>query len=131
MVTLPREGSGGTGETWRSPAGETARSFAIVTTTPNALCDEIHNRMPVILKPSAWPLWLGEGPAEPPLQLNALLAPYPAEEMVCWPVSPRVGNVKNNDPICIRTTQRILSNLAAPAGKQASAGRRERVRELG
>jgi putative SOS response-associated peptidase YedK len=30
--------------------------------------------------------------------LKALLAPYPSEEMVCWPVSPRVGNVKNNDP---------------------------------
>jgi putative SOS response-associated peptidase YedK len=26
-----------------------------------------------------------------------LLAPYPAEEMTCWPVSNRVGNVKNND----------------------------------
>jgi hypothetical protein len=31
-------------------------------------------------------------------QLKALLAPYPSDEMVAWPVSPRVGNVKNNDP---------------------------------
>jgi hypothetical protein len=31
-------------------------------------------------------------------QLKAMLAPYPSEEMTCWPVSPRVGNVKNNDP---------------------------------
>jgi putative SOS response-associated peptidase YedK len=53
--------------------------------------------MPVVLKPEAWPLWLGEEPADPP-QLNALLAPYPAEEMTAWPVSARVGNVKNNDP---------------------------------
>jgi putative SOS response-associated peptidase YedK len=30
-----------------------------------------------------------------------LLAPYPSEEMTCWPVSPRVGNVKNNDPSLI------------------------------
>ena len=61
----------------------------------------------------------------PPLQLNALLAPYPAEEMVCWPVGPRVGNVKNNDPICIRTTQRILSNLAQqPGNKPPLAGGR-------
>ena len=37
-----------------------------------------------------------EEPAEP-AHLTALLAPYPAEEMTCWPVSPRVGNVKNND----------------------------------
>jgi putative SOS response-associated peptidase YedK len=34
-------------------------------------------------------------------QLKSLLAPYPAEEMICWPVSPRVGNVKNNDPSLI------------------------------
>ncbi len=34
-------------------------------------------------------------------QLNALLASYPAEEMTYWPVSARVGNVKNNDPSLI------------------------------
>src|SRR5262249_15309906 len=42
-------------ENWRSPAGEWVRSFAIVTTTPNELCAEIHNRMPVVLKPEVWP----------------------------------------------------------------------------
>jgi len=47
-----------------------------------------------------WPLWLGEAPAGVP-QLNALLAPYPSDEMICWPVSARVGNVKNNDPSLI------------------------------
>jgi putative SOS response-associated peptidase YedK len=34
-------------------------------------------------------------------QLKSLLAPYPSEEMICWPVSARVGNVKNNDPTLI------------------------------
>jgi hypothetical protein len=28
-------------------------------------------------------------------------APYPSEQMTCWPVSTRVGNVKNNDPSLI------------------------------
>jgi hypothetical protein len=86
----------GVWENWQSPAGEWMRSFAIITTTPNELCAEIHNRMPVILKPEAWPAWLGEKPAEVP-QLKALLAPYPSEDMICWPVSARVGNVRNND----------------------------------
>ena len=72
------------------------RSFAIVTTVPNQLCAKIHDRMPVILKPDAWPAWLGEEPADE-LQLKALLAPYPADDMICWPVSARVGNVRNND----------------------------------
>ena len=87
-------------ETWRSPEGETVRSFTIVTTSPNALCAEIHDRMPVIFKPEVWSVWLGEDPADAS-QLKALLAPYPAEEMTSWPVSPRVGNVKNNDPALI------------------------------
>ena len=84
-------------ENWRSPAGEWVRSFAIVTTVPNALCGEIHNRMPVILKPETWPVWLGEQPADPP-QLKRLLAPYPAEDMIAWPIGARVGSVRNNDP---------------------------------
>jgi putative SOS response-associated peptidase YedK len=87
-------------ENWRSSAGEWVRSFAIVTTTPNELCAELHNRMPVVLGRETWPVWLGEEPADP-RQLKALLAPYPSERMTCWPVSARVGNVKNNDPSLI------------------------------
>jgi putative SOS response-associated peptidase YedK len=30
-------------------------------------------------------------------QLKALLAPYPFDDMICWQVSPRVGNMKNNN----------------------------------
>ena len=87
-------------ENWRSPAGEWVRSFAIVTTTPNELCAELHNRMPVVLGPETWPAWLGEEPADT-RQLKAMLAPYPSAGMTCWPVSARVGNVKNNDPSLI------------------------------
>jgi putative SOS response-associated peptidase YedK len=60
----------------------------------------LHNRVPAVLKPQAWPAWLGEQSADVP-QLEALLAPYPSDDMICWPVSPRVGNVKNNDPSLI------------------------------
>ena len=47
-----------------------------------------------------WPAWLAEEPADA-RQLKAMLAPYPSEKMTCWPVSPRVGSVKNNDPSLI------------------------------
>ena len=86
-------------ETWRSPAKEMIRSFTIVTTRPNELCGELHDRMPVILPAETWPRWLGEESAEPG-QLKSMLVPY-TNEMVCWPVSQRVGNVKNNDPALI------------------------------
>jgi len=87
-------------ENWRSPAGEWVRSFAIITTMPNELCAELHDRMPAILGLEVWPEWLGELPADA-ARLKALLAPYPSEDMVSWPVSARVGNVKNNDPSLI------------------------------
>jgi putative SOS response-associated peptidase YedK len=61
------------------------------------LCTELHHRMAVVLGPETWPEWLGEEPANAP-QLKALLAPYPTEEMTCWPVSARGGNVRDNDP---------------------------------
>ena len=83
-----------------SPAGEWVRSFTIITITPNEVCAPIHNRMPVILPPATWPLWLGEDAAESE-QLKAVLRPYPAEDMTCWPVSARVGNVRNNDPTLV------------------------------
>ena len=56
--------------------------------------------MPVVLKPQLWPVWLGEHPATEG-DLKAMLGPYPSEGMICWPVSQRVGNVKNNDPSLI------------------------------
>src|SRR5215510_4354812 len=79
-------------ENWKSAAGEWVRSFAIVTTEPNELCDELHNRMPVVLGPETWPVWLGEEPADP-RRLKSLLASFPSDGMICWPVSARVGNV--------------------------------------
>ncbi|HJU20551.1 MAG TPA: SOS response-associated peptidase [Stellaceae bacterium] len=85
---------------WRSPAGETVRSFTIVTTAANALLAPLHERMPVILDPEDWPLWLGEVAAEP-ARLEALLRPCPPDRLAVWPVSPRVGNVRNNDPALV------------------------------
>jgi putative SOS response-associated peptidase YedK len=86
-------------ENWKSPSDEWVRSFTIITTTPNELCGEVHNRMPVILPPDAWSTWIGEEPASPD-QLKSLLVPY-LGSMTMWPVSARVGNVKNNDATLI------------------------------
>ena len=66
-------------ENWRSPAGEWLRSFAIITTTPNVLCAELHNRVPLVPKPETWPVWLGEEPAVTSA-LKALLTPFPSDE---------------------------------------------------
>jgi putative SOS response-associated peptidase YedK len=83
-------------DSWRSPAGETVHSFTIVTTEPNGEMAPIHNRMPVILPPTVWDVWLGEQDVSSEAAA-ALLVPY-AEHLVMWPVPKDVGNVKDNRP---------------------------------
>jgi putative SOS response-associated peptidase YedK len=83
-------------EMWRS-AEDTILSCTIITTEPNELMAEIHNRMPVILPREAYELWLD--PAErSPDQLNGLLKPYPAKLMTAYPVSKLVNSPQNDSP---------------------------------
>jgi putative SOS response-associated peptidase YedK len=81
-------------ENWQHAEGAALESFTILTTAPNSLMEPIHNRMPVIVAPQDYERWLD--PAAP-LPLD-LLRPYSAEEMRAWPVSDRVGSVRNNAP---------------------------------
>jgi putative SOS response-associated peptidase YedK len=78
-------------------------TFTILTTDPNELMEPFHNRMPVILEPKDYDRWLDTGdPARPPVDL---MRTYPAEKMAAWPVSDRVGNVRNNDPELLQRLQ--------------------------
>ena len=45
---------------WTGPDGTVLRSCALVTTGANTAMQKIHHRMPVIVPPADWPLWLGE-----------------------------------------------------------------------
>ncbi len=87
-------------EIWRPADGEALLSCTIITTTPNALLEEIHNRMPVVLRPDAYALWL-DPTVQDPKVLSELLRPYPASEMEAYPVSTLVNNPKNDLPACI------------------------------
>ena len=57
----------------------------------------IHNRMPVILPHHAYVRWLDPKPLFP-VDLNNLLVPYPAGEMVAFPVSALVNSPANDSP---------------------------------
>ncbi|MFC5702231.1 SOS response-associated peptidase [Cohnella faecalis] len=90
-------GMAGLYETWTSPDGRKVHTCTVITTTPNRLMEDIHHRMPVILRREDEALWLDRS-IQDPSRLQPLLAPYPAEEMEAYPVSKRVGNVGNDDP---------------------------------
>lgn len=88
-------------EQWRSPAGETIETCAILTTAANSVVAPIHDRMPVILSSDNFGYWLERGVKDPG-KLMALLAPYPDKEIIAYPVSAVVNNPANNDPECIK-----------------------------
>jgi putative SOS response-associated peptidase YedK len=85
---------GGIWEGWRGPAGEVERTFAIITTRPNAEMAELHDRMPLIVHPQDWRLWLGEIEGNP----AALLKPPPDGVLRAWPVARMVNSPQNNGP---------------------------------
>jgi putative SOS response-associated peptidase YedK len=86
-------------ESWQGQ-NDTLETCTILTTEPNELVRPIHNRMPVILRPEDYALWLDPGVREPePLQ--ACLQLYPSEALTAYPVSPYVNNVHNDDPQCV------------------------------
>ena len=87
-------------DTWKQPDGNRLKTCTIITTEPNALMADIHNRMPVILPPTAYDLWLDADTTEPEV-LNGLLVPFPAEAMSAHPVSNTVNSVRNEGRTCI------------------------------
>ena len=75
-------------------------SCTIITTAPNSLMETIHRRMPVILEPDTYDLWLDPS-EQSPTRLDGLLKPYPPEEMMAYPVSRLVNRPSNDSPDCI------------------------------
>ncbi|MDF5724446.1 MAG: SOS response-associated peptidase [Rhizonema sp. PD37] len=87
-------------EQWESPEGKKIASCTILTTVANELLQPIHDRMPVILSPKDYDLWL-----DPQVQtlepLQQILRPYPTEKMSAYPVSTLVNNPKHDSSECI------------------------------
>jgi putative SOS response-associated peptidase YedK len=82
----------------REGAGEPPGTVAIITTEPNGVVEPIHHRMPVILDPEEETRWLdGENP-------DALLDPYPEDELRAYPVSEAVNDPENDTPAVLEET---------------------------
>lgn len=87
-------------ESWTPPEGEIVESCTILTTRPNSLISGLHDRMPVILQPDRFEDWISESPLSPE-GAEAMLLPFPADEMEAVPVSRLVNSTKNDDPRCV------------------------------
>ena len=85
---------------WTADDGSQIDSCAILTTLPNEMIRQIHDRMPVILDERGWDLWLN--PEERDIRrIVHLLAPTPTDNLDIHPVSPLVNSPANNGPECI------------------------------
>ena len=85
-------------ETWRSPDGQPVASCTIITTTPNAVMEPVHNRMPVILPRNAEGVWLDTSGARSAAELKELLAPYVGPGLEVYEVSKLVNSPRNDTP---------------------------------
>ena len=88
-------GMAGLYDQWRKPDGSTLLTFTIITTTPNAVLEKIHNRMPVILKPEKEDTWLSDGELQAKV-LSGLFKPYPSGSMAAHEVTKTVNSPMND-----------------------------------
>ena len=87
-------------ERWKGPDGSRLESCTVLTTTPNELLAEVHDRMPVVLAPDAWPLWL-DREVQDVARVVPLLVPAPAANLIVSPVGTWVNDPKHDDPLCL------------------------------
>jgi putative SOS response-associated peptidase YedK len=84
---------------WKDPGGNWIKTCSILTTTPNVVASGVHDRMPVILDPDGYDLWLDPGMKDV-AAASDLLKPYDARLMRSYPVSTRINRVANDDAEC-------------------------------
>ena len=92
-------GFAGVWDVWAGPEGK-AFTVAILTTTPNDLTREVHDRMPVILRPEAEATWL-DPTIDNPGKVMPLAGPYPADLMAADDANPALNRPSFEGPDCL------------------------------
>lgn len=89
---------------WKDSSGQWVKTCSILTTSPNAVTSTVHDRMPVILEPDSYDLWLDPGISKVS-ELSHLLVPFVAKSMRSYPVSTRINHVANDDEECCQPVE--------------------------
>ncbi len=87
-------------EHWENPEGSVIESCTILTTSANELVQSIHDRMPVILDPRNYHVWL-DPKTKVAAILQDLLKPYPGQEMTMRAVHPRMNKASYDAADCV------------------------------
>lgn len=97
-------------ETWVGPNGEEQDTACIVTTDANGLMSGIHDRMPVILEPEDFDVWLDTDETET-AAAAALMRPAGEEVLEAFEIAPLINKVANDGP-----------EVQTPVPRRAAAG---------
>lgn len=82
---------------WHGGEGdEPLETFSVLTTDPHGALDGLHDRMPVIVHPDHWDVWMA--PESTRETLLGLTGAPPAEVLEIYPVNPKLNNVRNQGP---------------------------------
>ena len=106
-------------ETWTGPNGEEIDTAAIVTTAANQTLHPIHHRMPVILEPEDFALWLDCTQVDA-AQAQGLLKPAREDRMEAYEISPAINRVVNDGP-------EVLEPYTAPDAAEPPKPKRKRT----
>jgi putative SOS response-associated peptidase YedK len=87
-------------DVWRNRDGLSLETFTILTTEANEVVRPYHERMPVVVAPSDFHLWLDPSRTTS-TDLEPLFRPLRAADMIAVAVSPLVNNVRNEGPRCL------------------------------
>jgi putative SOS response-associated peptidase YedK len=109
LPKIPLFACAGLYDCWKCPDGKLLFTYTIITTEPNELVAKIHNRMPSILLPEHEDRWLSKVPLNAG-DLKDILAPFPAEDMSMYPVSPLVNTPDADDERIIHPMNTLKLN---------------------
>jgi putative SOS response-associated peptidase YedK len=106
-------------EEWEGTIAGPIESCTILTTAANDLVAPLHDRMPVIIAPSDFALWLDPKTTDA-AALKVLLRPYPSERMVAVPVSTAVNDPAHDDRACTEPVTVTVPPPPAPKRRKRS-----------
>ncbi len=115
-------------ETWTGPNGEELDTAAIVTTRANAALSDIHDRMPVVVPPDAYDLWLDCGNVDE-TTASRLIAPAREDLFEAYEISTAVNRVANDTSTLIEPLTASAEPSPPPPKPAATKPRAKRNRE--
>jgi putative SOS response-associated peptidase YedK len=116
-------------ETWTGPNGEEVDTASIVTTRSNRSLAAIHDRMPVIVPPEAFNLWL-DCAAVDATTAAALIMPAADAQLESYAVSNAVNRATNDSPELIAPAPAAIDDSPDAAAAEAPENPEEADKQL-